>query len=228
MMEALTAYDRPFPPAGTGNADRPAQSRGRSGRCWVWGAADAFDAALVTGGLPLICAEWAARWRPVEQYLGLALANPVSRAAGVRGTLPGRGIPRPHSGPDRTEARSVPGRRSFTNILERRRGDRRYPLLNRALGTLMDKRIVAGELPVSLQPSKDRRYRVTDPYLRFWLRFSSPARTSTRSRRGRGRYHHTAHCDKAGPVGRGRAVEPLGPRVTRPTATGPRPTPTPR
>jgi uncharacterized protein len=33
---------------------------------------------------------------------------------------------------------------------------------------------VAGELPASLSPSKERRYRITDSYLRFWLAFLGP------------------------------------------------------
>jgi uncharacterized protein len=35
--------------------------------------------------------------------------------------------------------------------------------------------IIAGDLPLSVRPSKDRRYRITDPYLRFWLRFLAPS-----------------------------------------------------
>jgi AAA+ ATPase superfamily predicted ATPase len=61
---------------------------------------------------------------------------------------------------------------------------------------LTDKRIVAAQLPVSLRPSKDRRYRVTDPYLRFWLHLLGPRQHRTRlslrrefsSQRALGRY----------------------------------------
>lgn len=56
--------------------------------------------------------------------------------------------------------------------------------LQRALELLTNKRIVAAELPVSLRPSKDRRYRVTDPYLRFWLHLLSPSMEEIE--RGRG------------------------------------------
>ena len=39
---------------------------------------------------------------------------------------------------------------------------------------LISKGVVAGELPASLSPSKERRYRITDSYLRFWLAFLAP------------------------------------------------------
>lgn len=59
----------------------------------------------------------------------------------------------------------------------------------RALGLLTDKRIVAAELRISLRPSKDRRYRVTDPNLRFWLHLLGPSMEERRiwPRHGSGR-----------------------------------------
>lgn len=33
---------------------------------------------------------------------------------------------------------------------------------------------MSAELPVSRRPSKERRYRIADPYLRFWLDFVDP------------------------------------------------------
>lgn len=30
-------------------------------------------------------------------------------------------------------------------------------------------------MPVSVRPAREPRYRVADPYLRFWLRFIAPA-----------------------------------------------------
>lgn len=202
MMEALTAYDRPFHQRGREMVIGPLNPR-EIGQMLGLGAADAFDAALVTGGLPLICAEWP-RGASVEQYLALALANPVSALlVSAERSLAAEF-------PDHTQARTVlsaigTGERSFTNIANAVGGIAATPL-NRALGTLMDKRIVAGELPVALQPSKDRRYRVTDPYLRFWLRFLGPHLDEIE--RGRGDTT-TQRIATSWASWRGRAIEPL-------------------
>lgn len=202
MMEALTAYDRPFHQRGREMVIGPLNPR-EIGQMLGLGPADAFDAALVTGGLPLICAEWP-HGASVEAYLDLALANPVSALlVSAERSLAAEF-------PDHTQARTVlsaigSGERSFTNIANAAGGVAATPL-TRALGTLTDKRIVAGELPISLQPSKDRRYRVTDPYLRFWLRFLGPHLDEIE----RGRGDTTAQRIATGWTSwRGRAVEPL-------------------
>ena len=39
---------------------------------------------------------------------------------------------------------------------------------------LTDKRIVVAELPLSTKSSKETRYRIADPYIRFWLSFLGP------------------------------------------------------
>ena len=121
------------------------------------GPAEAFDAALVTGGLPLVCAEWphgAGLW----DFLGGVLSDPVSA------------------------------------------------LLVSAERSLAEKRIVAAELPVSLRPSRDRRYRVADSYLRFWLHLLAPSMEEIE--RGRGDLT-LARVRDNWTSWRGRAVEPL-------------------
>src|SRR5439155_8264912 len=48
--------------------------------------------------------------------------------------------------------------------------------LARSLHVLRDiKRVVAADHPFSTRPAREPRYRVADPYLRFWLRFIEPA-----------------------------------------------------
>jgi AAA+ ATPase superfamily predicted ATPase len=202
MMEALTAYDRPFHQRGREMVIGPLNPR-EIGQMLGLPAADAFDAALVTGGLPLICAEWP-HGASVEEYLGQALASPISALmVSAERSLAAEF-------PDHTQARTVlgaigTGERNFTNIANAAGGIGSAPL-NRALGTLLDKRIVAGELPVSLRPSRDRRYRVTDPYLRFWLRFLGPHLDEVE----RGRGDITGQRIAQGWTSwRGRAVEPV-------------------
>ena len=80
--------------------------------------------------------------------------------------------------PDQAQARMVlaaigSGERTFTNIA-RAAGGIAHSTLTRATDLLISKGVVAGELPVSLSPSKERRYRITDSYLRFWLAFLGP------------------------------------------------------
>jgi hypothetical protein len=78
--------------------------------------------------------------------------------------------------------------------------------LQRALELLTGKRIVAAELPVSLRPSKDRRYRVADPYLRFRLHLPGPSMEEIE--RGRGDLS-LARIRDSWTSWRGRAIEPL-------------------
>lgn len=57
MMEALNSYGRPFHQRGRETVLGPLNPA-EVGQMLGLDPAEAFDAALVTGGLPLICAEW--------------------------------------------------------------------------------------------------------------------------------------------------------------------------
>lgn len=167
MMEALTSYGRPFHqrgvemPIGPLNVGDVAAMTGLA-------AAEAFDAELVTGGLPIVCA----RWRHGEDlwsFLEHELADPVSPLIATAQLSLAAEFP------DRSHARAVltaigSGERTFTNIAQAA-GGIAHSTLTRAVELLADKRIVAGELPISRQPSKERRYRITDSYLRFYFAF---------------------------------------------------------
>ncbi len=169
----------------------------------LWRDLALTDAALVTGGLPLICAEWphgAGLW----DFLGEALNDPVSALlVSAERSLAAEF-------PPQAQARTVlaaigSGERTFTNIARAAGGIGATPL-QRALELLTNKRIVAAELPVSLRPSKDRRYRVTDPYLRFWLHLLGPSMEEIE--RGRGDLT-LARIRESWTSWRGRAIEPL-------------------
>lgn len=135
-------------------------------------SADAFDAALITGGLPLICAEWL-NGAGIWDFLRTALSDPVSALlVSAERSLSAEF-------PQQAQARTVlsaigSGERTFSNIARAAGGIGATPL-QRALGLLTGKRVIAAELPLSTRPSKDRRYRVADPYLRFWLKLLGPA-----------------------------------------------------
>jgi hypothetical protein len=78
MMEALSSYGRPFHQRGKEMVLGPLNPA-EVGEMLRLEPADAFDAALVTGGLPLICAAW----RPVTDlwpFLASELTNRRSSA----------------------------------------------------------------------------------------------------------------------------------------------------
>lgn len=80
--------------------------------------------------------------------------------------------------PTEVQARQVltaigSGERTFTGI-SKRAGDLAATPLRRSLEVLRSKRIVTTDTPLSTRPSRETRYRVADPYLRFWLRFGEP------------------------------------------------------
>lgn len=202
MMTALTSYGRPFHQRGI---DMPLGPLNPADVAAMTGLdpASAFDAALITGGLPVNCA----RWQYGEDkgvFLDRELANPVSPL------VVSAQLSLAAEFPAQTQAREVlaaigSGERTFTNIA-RAAGGISHSTLTRALGVLTDKGIVAAELPISLQLSKERRYRITDPYLRFWFAFLGPHLTEL----DRMRSDLTiARIERGWTSWRGRAIEPL-------------------
>lgn len=97
------------------------------------------------------------------------------------------------------------GERTFTNIA-RAAGGIAHTTLTRATDVLTEKRVVATELPLSLRPSRERRYRVADPYLRFWLAFLDPHMAEIERMRGD---LTLSWIKEQWTSWRGRAVEPM-------------------
>ncbi|WP_187363874.1 hypothetical protein [Streptomyces piniterrae] len=78
--------------------------------------------------------------------------------------------------------------------------------MKRSLELLTTRRMVAAELPLSTKPSRETRYRIDDPYLRFWLSFIGPGIPAVE--RGRGdRVLDTIRMSWTS--WRGRAIEPV-------------------
>lgn len=207
MMEQLSTYGRPFHQRGA-EMVLPPLTPYEVQEMTGLGAADAIDAHLITGGLPLICREW----QPGE-----------SRASFIRRCLDDPTSPLLVSGermlaaefPVELQARHVlsvigSGERTFTAI-GTKCGPDGNPMpaasLTNALRTLTHKRLVAVDTPLSAKPGdRDRRYRVADPYLRLWLAFFE--RGIAEVERGRGRRVADA-VERGWTSWRGRAVEPL-------------------
>jgi hypothetical protein len=202
MMEALGSYGRPFHQRGVDMPIGPLNPADVAAMTGLAPAA-AFDATLVTGGLPIVCARWELG-EDVWSFLARELANPVSPLiASAQLSLAAEF-------PDHAQARAVlaaigSGERTFTNIA-RAAGGIAHSTLTRAAGLLIDKRVVAGELPLATEPSKERRYRITDSYLRFWFAFLGTHLTEI----DRMRSDLTLDRIRQGWTSwRGRAVEPL-------------------
>lgn len=202
MMEQLNTYGRPFYQRGT-EMIVPPLNPAEVASMLDLPPADAFDAYLVSGGLPLILEEWphgAGLW----QYLELALRRPTSAllVSGER-TLAAEF-------PTETQARTVlgaigHGERTFT-LIGRAAGGLNPSSVSRSLELLTSRRMVAAERPLSTKPSRETRYRLADPYLRFWLSFIGPGITAVE--RGRGdRVLDTIRASWTS--WRGRAIEPV-------------------
>lgn len=202
MMEALNDYGRPFHQRAT-EMVVPPLNPAEVGAMLHLAPADAFDAYLVTGGLPLVCAEWQAG-TSLWDYLEEALGDPTSAllVSGERALAA--------EFPPDAQARTVlaaigAGERTFTGI-GREAGGLQQGSLSRALTTLTAKRVVAAERPLSTRPSRETRYRVADPYLRFWLSFLGPHIPEIE--RGRGD-RVLARVTASWISWRGRAIEPV-------------------
>ncbi|MEU6641185.1 DUF234 domain-containing protein [Saccharomonospora sp. NPDC046836] len=167
MMEALNEYGRPFHQRAT-ELVIPPLSPADVADMLALPAAEALDAYLVTGGLPLILDEWP-RGVTVTDYLTDAVGDPTSALL----VSAERALAAEF--PVEVQARQVltaigAGERTFARI-GRAAGGLPQASLNRSLRLLTTKRIVEAMVPLSTRPSRDTRYTVADSYLRFWLAF---------------------------------------------------------
>ncbi len=171
MMEALNTHGRAFFQRGREMVVPPLSPAETGVIVKATSAADAFDAYLVTGGLPLLCAEWPtgmSMWK----YLEEALAEPtsaliVSAERTLAAELPTESLAREVLG------KIGAGETTFSSIA-RASGGLHASSAKRSLDLLGLKRLVERETPLSTKPSKEARYRVADSYLRFWLSFLGP------------------------------------------------------
>ncbi|MEV6269618.1 DUF234 domain-containing protein [Kribbella sp. NPDC051936] len=202
MMERLNDYDRPFHQRGTEMVVPPLSPADVADMLRLE-PAEAFDAYLISGGLPLILEDWPAN-AGIFDYLGSALADPTTAliVSGERSLAA--------EFPADAHARLVlsaigSGERTHT-MIGRAAGGLPATSLNRALHLLTAKRVVEAVTPLSTRPSKETRYYVADPHLRFWLAFLGPHLTEVE--RGRGDLT-LARIRESWPSWRGRAIEPV-------------------
>jgi uncharacterized protein len=168
-MEALDQYGRAFHRRGT-ELVVPPFSPAEIATMVDLAAADAIDAFLVTGGLPLVLDEWPAG-TSLNDYLRDALAR--STSALIVSAERALAAEFPAEGQARRVLGAVGSARTFSTI-QRVAGGLTATSLNRSLDLLTSKRVIARDVPLSEKPSKEARYRIADPYQRFWLRFIGP------------------------------------------------------
>jgi AAA+ ATPase superfamily predicted ATPase len=206
VMEALQNYGRPFFGRAARMTVRPLHVADVAAMTGL-GPAEAVDAMLITGGFPEMVQAWEPGSSRVD-YLGDQISNPLSPlvAAGEL-TLLGEFPEAAHS---RAVLEAVgSGERTFTTIANQVGGTQ--PLasgtLSPILATLVAKHVLDVDRPLSTQAdTKNKRYRVADPYLRFWLAFL--ARGIPQIERGRADLV-LSRIERSWPAWRGRAVEPL-------------------
>lgn len=171
VMEALQSYGRPFFGRAVKMTVQPLHPADVAVMTGL-NAAEAIDAYLVTGGFPEVVQSWRPGMSRVD-YLRESLANPLS-ALLMAGELSLLG-----EFPETSHSRAVlsavgSGERTFSAIATEAGGA--APLasgtLSPLLSTLVGKRVLAVDAPLSVKPdTKNKRYRIADPYLRFWLAF---------------------------------------------------------
>lgn len=206
VMEALQSHGRPFFGRAAVMVVRPlhlADVQEMTGLDPV----DAVDAHLLTGGFPEIVQSWRPGTDRVS-FVEQSLQNPLSPLlrAGELSLL--------GEFPDASLARAVleavgNGERTFSAIAARAGGAGPLPsgTLSPLLKTLLAKRVVAADQPLSTKAdTRNRRYRVEDSYLRFWLAFLQQA--IPLAERGRGDLA-VVRIEQGWTSWRGRAVEPL-------------------
>lgn len=206
VMEALRSHGRPFFGRAAKMTVRPMHLADVQAMTEL-SAADAVDALLLTGGFP----EIVQAWRPGSSRIDFvreSVSNPLSPLL-VAGELSLLG-----EFPEGNHTRAVldavgSGERTFTTIAVQVGGASPLPsgTLSPLLNTLLAKRVLAADLPLSTKPdTKNRRYRIADPYLRFWLALLH--RAVPLIERGRADLA-LDRIERAWPAWRGRAVEPI-------------------
>ncbi len=168
MMESLTTHDKPF----FGRAKEmvvPALTPKEVGQMLSLNAADAFDAYLITGGLPLICREWRSG-DSMKEFLTSSLNDPTSAIIVNGERALSAEFPAPTNARQVLTAIGGTGARTFSKI-QRAAAGLNQAAVNRSLIELSKKRIVQSDLPLSTKKSIEKRYRITDPHLKFWLAF---------------------------------------------------------
>ncbi|MCL2090085.1 MAG: AAA family ATPase [Micrococcales bacterium] len=205
VMESLQSHDRAFYGRAAAMTIHPLHLADVADMAGL-PAADAVDAWLITGGFPEVVASWPQGSSRLD-FLRRSLDDPLSPLL-VSGQLTLLGeFPEPSLSRQVLEAVGA-GERTYATIAAAvSAGTVPSGTLSPLLKTLLVKRALADELPLSTAvDTRNRRYRVADPYLRFWLAFAPDV--VALAERGRADLA-LARVERSWASWRGRAVEPL-------------------
>lgn len=203
MMEALTTYGRPLYGRPTREMVVEPLTPAEIGELLGVGPAEAMDAYVTIGGFPQLALSWPAGASRSE-FLRQMLQDEHSAfiVSGERSVTA--------EFPPRTSSRAVlsaigSGEVAFSRIATR--AEIGSSQLSDLLATLEDKRAVRRLIPFAGGgSSKAKRYVVSDPYLRFWLRFIEPSMEVIA--RGRGLLA-VERIEESWSDYRGKAIEPI-------------------
>lgn len=201
IMEAINQYDRPFYMRASEMVVNPLTAADVADKLGL-PAAEAVDAHLITGGLPQVLDEWPAG-ASVEEFLETAVPMPGSAltVSGVR-AMAAEFPPEAQAG---VLLRAIgSGQRTYSSISKA--SGLPGTSIARGLQILQEKRMVTAELPLSVRPSRERRYHIADTHLRFWLSFIEPNMTAIDRDRGD---LVLQRIERSWTAWRGAAVEPF-------------------
>ncbi len=203
MMEALTTYGRPLYGRPTREMVVDPLTPAEIGNLLGVDAAAALDAYATIGGFPQLALAWppgAPRADFVAQMLQDAhSAFIVSGERSVTAEFP------PQTSPRAVLSAIGSGETGFNRISQR--AGIGASQLSEILDVLEQKRAIRKLIPFAGNDnSKAKRYVVSDPYLRFWLRFIEPSLEVVE--RGRGRLV-AERVQASWAAYRGKAVEPI-------------------
>ena len=210
MMEQLATYGRPLYGRLNQLVIDPLNLGEVAQAFPTWPAAQVIDAYLVVGGFPRLVTDLAISRLTPAGYVRSALNDPFSALL-----MTGRVILDAEF-PDSAAAAHVlnaigaddSGHPRFKDLVPAGDASQAQTAVSRALALLSGpKALIEMEMPAWSAPtSKLRRYRVSDPYLRFWFRYASDYIDLI----NRGRADLAlGHFDVDWKSWRGRSVEPL-------------------
>lgn len=170
MMERLLEPRRPLHGRPTLQMVLPGLTPAEVGELADLVPADAIDAYLIVGGFPVLARQWS-KGLGRKAFLSRQLVD-SSQLLVINGE---RIVDSefPHESLARPVLQAIgAGQRTYTGILEDT--GLAKTSMDRALSELQAKGVVERISPVSVPPRKESHYIVSDPHLRFWLRFIGP------------------------------------------------------
>lgn len=161
-MESINHYDRPFHMRGTPMRIAPLTPADIA-EIVELKPADAFDAHLITGGLPLLCGEWEPGVAATK-YVAKAFEKSTSPLLVTAPLNAGQEIHAPEILP------AIATHERTYNAIKQRSGlaDSTF---KRSMDALLNKGIVTADRPLSTKSSKSKHYRISDSYRWFWFHF---------------------------------------------------------